>query len=101
MQSCNTKAATGHLKDTKGKFLGKACKFKSSDDPDDLCSRLETHFKKHNLGTVARRRKLIDMSTMVSVFTACPLVTAENMKTQNKTIVPCHNMHDKQNDDNN
>ena len=50
------KDATGHLKRTKGTFLDRAHKFKTGDDPDDPCSRLKTHFKKHGSDTVACRK---------------------------------------------
>ena len=76
----STKVATGHLKRTKGTFLNEAHKFKTSDDPDNPCSGLETHFKKHEMDTVACRAKSKDMSKMVSVFTAHPLFTVDNMR---------------------
>ena len=101
MHSSSAKAATGHLKCTEGTSLDEACKFKISDDPDNQCSRLETHFKKHDSDTTACGRRPNNMKNMVSSFTACPLFTVDNMKTQNnKDVVPHCDMCDKQNDDN-
>ena len=45
MRSSSAKAATSHLKCTKGIFLEESHGFKTGDDLDNSCARFKTHFK--------------------------------------------------------
>ena len=100
MQSSSTKATTGHLKCTKGIFLKEAHRFKTGDDLDNLRARLETHFKKHRMNTMACRHNPNDKEEMTSVFTSHPLFTVKNMKTLDQALVSACNTCNKQNDNN-
>ena len=84
------------MKHTGGIFLDEACGFKAGDDLDDLCARLETHFKKHGLDT----NNPNDTNKMMSEFHSHPLFTVESIKVRNVELVDkCDDIHDKQNND--
>ena len=100
MQSSSAKAATGHLKHTEGIFLHKAHRFKTGDDLDNLCARLETHFKKHGMDTITRQNNPNHMSEMVSALTSHPLFTVKSVENLNKGLIHRHSTHNKQNDNN-
>ena len=99
MRSSNAKAATSHLKRTEGMFLEEAHRFKTGEDLDDLCARLETHFKKHGMDAITHRNNPNDEKQMASAFDSCLLFTVKKMKVRNVTARPKHDTHDKQNDD--
>ena len=99
-QSRSAKAATSHLKCAKGIFLKQAHRFKTRDNLDDLCARLETHFKRHGIDAIAHRNNPNNQTKMVSVFTLCPPFTIESVKNLNKGLIHLCDAHDKQSEDN-
>ena len=99
MRSSNAKAATSHLKRAEGTFLEEACRFKTGEDLDDPCARLETHFKKHGMDAITCRNNPNDEKQMASAFDSHPPFTVEKMKVRNARVRPKHDTHDKQNDD--
>ena len=99
MRSSNAKAATSHLKHAKGVFVEEACRFKTGEDLDDLCVRLETHFRKHGMDAITHRNNPNNETQMASVFDLHPPFTVEKMKTRNARVRPECDTCDKQNDD--
>ena len=75
-----------------------AHRFKTGDNLDNPCARLKTHFKKHRLDTIAHRNNPNNVSQMVSVFTSHPLLTVDDIKACNATIIGKCDTHNKQND---
>ena len=100
MQSSSAKATTGHFKCTEGMFVKEAHRFKAGKDLDDLCARLETHFKKHRMDTITCRNNPNKVSKVASVFDSCPLFTIKSMKAHNAEASPECDTHDKQNNGN-
>ena len=80
-------------------FVKEACRFKTGEDLDDLCAGLETHFRKHRMGTITHRNNPNEEKQMASVFDSHPLFTIKSMKVRDMMVRPKCDTHDKQNDD--
>ena len=100
MQSNSAKAAADHLKCTQGIFLNKACRFKTGEDLDDMCTRLKTHIKKHGMDVVASRHNPNNTSKMALVFNSHTLFTIKSVKTCNLNLIFECDTHDEQNKEN-
>ena len=79
-------------------FVEEACRFKTGEDLDDPCARLETHFRKHRMDMITHRNNPNKEKQMASVFDLHPLFTIESMKVHNAMVRPKCDTHDKQND---
>ena len=99
VRSSGAKTATTHLKRTKGTFTKEAHRFKTGEDLDNLCARLETHFKKHGLDTIAHGNDPANTRNVVNISTSHPLFTVESMKRTNAFVITECGTHDKQNND--
>ena len=83
IRSNNSKAATSMLKRTEGLFSDEKSKFQHGEDLDYFCLRMESHFEKHGLDTIAHRYHK-HLQKMLNLFKHYPKFTAEVVKTQNE-----------------
>ena len=89
------------IKRTEGLFTEEASKFKHGDDLDYFCLRVEAHFVKHGLDSIAYRRKpnKTGAHEMMILFKHYPKFSLEAVQDQNKTTFnACYDDYDKQND---
>jgi len=79
IQSNSSKAATSMLKRTEGLFSDDKSKFQHGDDLDYFCLRIESHFEKHGLNTIAYRFDQ-HSNEMMNLFKHYPKFTADVIK---------------------